>query len=100
MLLKQSRVIVTRRYAPQRGVFLSLNCLASATSREHLRIRQNEISWPSIIAAYRSSKRASRPGPAALYSGLKLAEAPPGARGRSPRLRVTIAFADRRRPLA
>ena len=62
---------MTRRSALQRGVFLCLNCLAGATSREHLRIRQNEVSWPSITDAYRSSKWASRPGPAALYSGLK-----------------------------
>ena len=62
---------MTRRSGLQQGVFLCLNCLADATSREHLRIRRNEAFWPSITDAYRSSKWASRPGPAALYSGLK-----------------------------
>jgi hypothetical protein len=82
---------VTRRPALQRGVFLCLNCLAGATSREHLRIRQNEVSWPSITDAYRCSKWASRPGPAALYSGLMALPEPPQAS--RPLEAVTIALA-------
>ena len=71
---------MAQRFALQRGVFLYLNCLASATSREHLRIHQNEVSWPSITDAYRSNKRASRLTPAALYSGLALPEPPQASR--------------------
>src|SRR3954468_8554501 len=88
---KHSPVFPRPAFPRARRVFLRSYCRSATVCREHLRIRQNEVFWPSITDAYRSSKRASRPGPVALYSGLMALPEPPQAS--RPLEAVTIALA-------